>query len=427
MSRGANPDSSDQLESTINHATDTAITYNDQQPFMIVADDSQSPQSFDDLATAILTARDGDTIEIHGNGPFFCRPIPVIDKRLRIRAAPNSRPVLEMQAATVGSEDPLLWTNQPLVLEGIVLRRFSSVPTTRFQPKNALLRADQAELWIAHCRFVFNQRLCGIRTEYSPLCRIRNCDFVGSQGAAIGWLHGPNGRLFVHNNVMAGNVGLLSEYHRSDVQNTLVVFSRNTVFTRDAVRLVLHSHPDEPEQQDNQSTDLVQFQTRNNVFRVSESLLHVEQSGEMWRNEGYLRQPVRDWLTATIDWNGKQNIYDIGRQLVRVTLEGRPSAVSPLTRNLENWQQLWDGSDLDSQSVQVEFQEIDRFAAMEDSPEHLDPRQLRLISPESSPVEGEPWGADVTQTGPGQPYQSWRKTIEYLQWQRASGFPPKKP
>jgi serine/threonine protein kinase len=427
ISRRANPDSSDQLESINNHVTDTAITSNDQQPFVILADGSQASQSFENLATAIRTSRDGDTIEIHGNGPFRCPPMQIVDKRLRIRAAPNSRPVLEMQATSADGENPLLWTNQPLVLEGIALHRFSTVPANRFQPRNALLRTNQSELWVAHCRFVFNQRLCGIRTEYSPLCRIRNCDFIGSQGTAVGSMHGPNGRLFVHNNVIASNVGLLGEYHRSNIQNTLVVFSRNTVFSRDAMELVLHSHPDEPGQQEERSKNLVQFQVRQNVFRVSESLLHVEQSGEMWRNEGYLRQPVRDWLTATINWNGTQNLYDIGRQLVRVTLEGRPSKVSPLTRNLEDWQQLWDGTDLDSQSVQVEFQGIDRLAAIEDSPEQLDPKQLRLITPESSSAESQPWGADVAQAGPGQPYQSWRKTTEYLQWQRASGFPPDEP
>jgi serine/threonine protein kinase len=435
MSHRAIPDHAHQLESIDtdqfgsidNRIKEAPVTSGKQEPFTILAHDSQAPQSFSDLATAIQTARDGNTIEIDGDGPFFCPPMQIVDKRLRIRAAPNSRPVLEMEATTAGSEDPLLWTNQLLVLEGIVFHRLDGVPETRFQPRNGLVRTNRSELWVAHCRFVFNQRLCGIRTEYSPLCRIRNCDFIGSQGAAVGSKHGPNGRLFVHNNVLASSVGLLGEYHRSDIENTLVVVSRNTVFSRDGVQLVLHSHPDMRQDQPEHSINRVQFQASQNVFRVSESLLRVEQSGELWRNEGYLRQPVRDWITATLDWNGKQNLYDIGRQLVRVTLEGRPSNNSPLTRSLENWQQLWDGSDLDSQTIQVEFEGIDRFSAIENSPQQLTPHQLRLIAPESSSANGLPWGAEVAQTGPGQPYHNWRKKTEYLQWQKASGFVSEKP
>ena len=422
ISRRANPDVSIQLESINGNVASTASNINDQQPFVIMADGSQSSQSFGDLPTAIRTARDGDTIEIRGNGPFFCQPVNIVDKRLRIRAAPNCRPVLEMQADAAGSEKPLLRTNQLLVLEGIVLHRLSSFTTNRFQPRNALVFSNQSELWVAHCRFVFNQHLSGIRTEYSSLCQIRNCNFISSQGAAVGCKHGPGGRLFVHNNVIASNTGLLSEYHRADIQNALIVFSHNTVLSRDGMALVLHSHPNELGQQEKRSMNCLQYQVKNNVFRVTESLLHVEQSGEMRRTEGYLSQRVRDWLTATINWDGRQNLYDIGWRLVRVTLEGRPSSVSPVTRNLADWQRLWDGSDLDSQNIQVEFQEIDRFAAIEKSPQQVDLNHFRLMIPESSSAGDQSWGADVPQAGPGQPYRKWRKTTEYLQWQSASGF-----
>ena len=49
----------------------------------------------DTLAAAVAAAGDGDTITIHGDGPFATEPVAVSGKALALRAAPGSRPALQ--------------------------------------------------------------------------------------------------------------------------------------------------------------------------------------------------------------------------------------------------------------------------------------------------------------------------------------------
>lgn len=395
--------------------------------FLITSADDRSARSFEDLASAMESARDGDTIDIHGNGPFLCHPLQLVDKRLRIRAAAGFRPVLEMANDTVLGELPLLHTNRRLVLEGIELRRISKSPAGQLQPRNALVKVDRSELWIAHCRFVFNQPICGVRAEHSQLCRIRNSDFVSTRGISVGANISPQSQLFLLNNVMTGESALLSEYYRPNVQKARIVLLRNTVFSRDGIELVLHSLPADRDLAETSPTDLIQFEVADNVFRVQEALIRVEQSGELARTGGYLSPRIRDWLPAVMNWDARQNLFDIGRQYVRVTLQGRPARVALLTRDLADWQRLWTGNDLNSTSAQVEFAGADLFDSIENSPLQIIPPRFRVVEPQPSSEEAQPWGVDVSQTGPGAPYQSWKKTPAYFQWQQQTGFSAQTP
>ena len=392
------------------------------QPFLIVSADAQSGRAFTGLAEAIDQAQDGETIEIHGHGPYLCQPLDIVDKRLRIRAAAGFRPVLELQQGAIQSASPLLRTNQRLVLEGIVLQRLAQGPAGSWQPRNALLKADRCELWIAHCRFVFNQRLCGIRAEHSQLCRIRNCEFITTSGVSVGSDHASQGRLFLHNNVMTGDSALLSEFHARDVEKALVVFSGNTIFSRDGIELVLYSRPADASLPGGALSGLIQYQVRDTVFRVEQSLVRVEQAGELARLGEHLSPRIRGWLPSVMDWDGEENYYDIGRQYVRVTLQGNPAPVRLMTRDLADWQGLWTESDVDSASGQVELTESGLLDTIADSPGQVRPSQFQLTAPQPNSAADHPRGADVSQVGPEKPYQQWRKTPEYLQWQRASGF-----
>ena len=67
--------------------------------------------------------RDGDTIEVRGNGPFVTEPIHIGDRALVIRAGTGFRPVIELSASGIQADEPLLDTRARLVLEGLELRR----------------------------------------------------------------------------------------------------------------------------------------------------------------------------------------------------------------------------------------------------------------------------------------------------------------
>jgi WD40 repeat protein len=64
------------------------------KPFVVVRAGGKDRQEFKRFADAVSTLRNGDEIEIHGNGPFSVPAIRLDNKGLVIRAAPGYRPVL---------------------------------------------------------------------------------------------------------------------------------------------------------------------------------------------------------------------------------------------------------------------------------------------------------------------------------------------
>src|SRR5262249_33733531 len=74
------------------------------------------------LRQPLAAAQDGDTILIHGRGPFVTGPLEVRGKSLTLRAAPGARPALVRGPAHAPAPgQALLATDRALTLEGIDL------------------------------------------------------------------------------------------------------------------------------------------------------------------------------------------------------------------------------------------------------------------------------------------------------------------
>ena len=110
-------------------------------PFIL----ARSGAGFDTFAAVIEAAKDGDTITIHGNGPFAIRPVVLRGKSLAVRAAAGSSPILEWDGPPVAWQ-ALLTTDRTLDLEGIELRR-----TSGSEPAQ-LLCATGAAVRMTNCR-----------------------------------------------------------------------------------------------------------------------------------------------------------------------------------------------------------------------------------------------------------------------------------
>src|SRR5262249_61542273 len=74
------------------------------------------------LAGADAAARDGDVIEVHGDGPFPTPPVRTAGKRLTIRAGPGSRPVFLPEVPGQLQNAPFVSADADLVLEGLDVR-----------------------------------------------------------------------------------------------------------------------------------------------------------------------------------------------------------------------------------------------------------------------------------------------------------------
>jgi hypothetical protein len=61
-------------------------------PFLLRHAGAAKPEAFKHLTSTLFALRDGDVIEVHGNGPFPVVPVTLKEKGLTLRAAPGYRP-----------------------------------------------------------------------------------------------------------------------------------------------------------------------------------------------------------------------------------------------------------------------------------------------------------------------------------------------
>jgi serine/threonine protein kinase len=74
------------------------------------------------LDAAVASARDGDTLVIHGDGSYATRPLVILGKSLTLKAESGCRPRIELNLEQKETEwQSLITCDRPLVLEGLGL------------------------------------------------------------------------------------------------------------------------------------------------------------------------------------------------------------------------------------------------------------------------------------------------------------------
>ncbi len=144
---------------------------------------------FENLADAVESARDGETILIAGNGPYFTPPIIIQGKSVTIRAGgKNNRPVIQSLPLVA---DSILWMQYGnLKLEGIDFRKELD-SKARLRHFEAVIQIAAGSLEMNNCRVSRNElpvarALALIRAEFeTENVNLRNCDFVSPFGAGI--------------------------------------------------------------------------------------------------------------------------------------------------------------------------------------------------------------------------------------------------
>jgi hypothetical protein len=131
----------------------------------------EGPARHETLAAALAAAADGDTITIHGDGPFITDPVILPAKALTIRAAPGSHPVLTF--ATPPAEwKALLTSDRPLALEGIELRRGPGGAPAH------LLYATGGSLRLTGCRVTAEGHSAPVVARGVGRIEFRDCQFL---------------------------------------------------------------------------------------------------------------------------------------------------------------------------------------------------------------------------------------------------------
>jgi serine/threonine-protein kinase len=137
------------------------------RPGFVVGDD---PTRHETLAAALAAAADGDTVTLHGDGPFVTEPVAVTGKALTLRAAPGSHPVLTF-AAPPTAWQALLTSDRPLALEGVELRRGPG------GGPGHLLYVTGASLRLTGCRVTAEGHSAPVVARGGGRVEIRDCQF----------------------------------------------------------------------------------------------------------------------------------------------------------------------------------------------------------------------------------------------------------
>jgi len=119
-----------------------------KEPMFWVLVEGTKERSFPTLEAACTAAPDGATIEIRGNGknPEPQGPVRIERKRLRLRAAPGTRPKLEFRDVANGSTAVSRWiTVSRGALEIAECDLVMRVPSTRTADRWAVLSLDRCE------------------------------------------------------------------------------------------------------------------------------------------------------------------------------------------------------------------------------------------------------------------------------------------
>jgi hypothetical protein len=392
------------------------------KPFVILPRAGGAERPCFNLVEAVAFAKNGDTIEVRGNGPFVSPPIIIQDRRLTIRAAAGFHPILELSPEGVEQNTFLIRaTNAPLVLEGLECRYTGAKRWAEDVPGVAIVYSNGSPLHVANCRFFLNRReghqfgLESIRMNHSLACECRNCLFIVGGGCSLGWWPSASATLTVDNCLLVGGYGAsVGGWDAPDRWPSSIRLTHNTLRVHYSLAFWF-------------SKDLSQV-TRG----ASDKRLRVDAVGNVMGTVGLnLNQDsgekplpaaeIEALLRRLVAWKDENNLYpQSGKDLLKLTFNhDQPIPQARPRKSLTDWNEFWELTGTGSRQGRIQYKDTDLWTTMTRTPDQVSPEDFRLVpgSPgHGQGPKGRDFGADVDLIGPGPAYERWKKTPEYQQW-----------
>jgi hypothetical protein len=386
--------------------------------FVLLGGKGVAERKFDTLAEAVLAASDGDTVEVHGNGPFETEPINLGRTALTIRAGAGYWPVIKPNPAGNQRFKALLETEALLVLEGLELQRVD--PDAPWDGMwRGIVSSSNAPLHAANCRFVARNFHYGISAA-SPTCQLRNCEFL-CEHTGVGWGPAQGGsRLLIDNCLQATGLIGLGNRAPDDTEPASVRLTRVTSLAS-YVFLRFDFGPERWQRllKADRGTRIMRVEASGNVFDAGRVLADLVIDRDVPDGE------VAPFLATGVAWQGLGNLYAVKGPYVSLTAPGGKVLRSGGTvKSFADWANFWGAAETGSTTGHVRYQGGDLIAKLRDTPERVAPDDFRL-RPDSvgyrAGKDGKDLGADVGLVGPGLPYELWKKTPDYQQWLKETG------
>jgi hypothetical protein len=378
--------------------------------FVVLGGKGVEVRTFDTLIEAVQASSDGDTIEIHGNGPFVTKQVNV-GHSLTIRAASGSRPVIRLSPEASDNRANLISSgSQPLVvLEGLELWG-TRLNNTKPGAWTVVVMARAA---IANCRLMANGSNRLFQT--GDLTRLTNCELVTGRGPELVFSGMEQTRLTIDNCLLAGMNLILQPSPRGGTDGR-VQFMRSTYVGLDNwFRHYVRTPPAVRDQ--DRGNDAVAIDVSQSII-CSSSLVDYQP-----QPQALALDDVNAYLRHVFRWRGESNVYHLSGSFLTQNLSGERGAPTRIEQ-LDQWRQFSGSPERGCIEGSVKFQGGDLLAKAAADPEHLTPEDFRL-RPDSAGYragpDGQDLGADIDLVGPGPAYERWKQTPAFQQWLKDTG------
>jgi WD40 repeat protein len=392
-------------------------------PFVILPRGGKAEQKFATLAEAVAAAESGDTIEVRGNGPFASPPV-FIAKPLTIWAGKGFGPVIELSPAQVQGNIPLLETSAPLVLEGLELRRIGK-KYHESGPLPKVMSADRAPLRATNCRFVAFPDCVAAFADWSPLCEVRNCEFLSyGQFARVDHRLPHGGRLILGNNVMlGGDFGVAFHHAQADLADVAIELTGNTLVVQTPLGLFLDTPPAPPAPGADAPAKPIRLKASANLLDGQVQVMEVRQGQGFLSRAGPLEaRDAQALLGRLVAWSEQDNVYPEAVGLLGLYVKC-PQPL-PAGGSVADWNRFWGvrGSAAVRGKIRYRGGDLLSRALTQLQPVTAEDFRLQADSPGKGSGEGgRDLGADVDLVGPGAAYERWKKTPAYRLWVKDTG------
>jgi hypothetical protein len=384
--------------------------------FVLLGGKDVAVRKFDTLAEAVLSATDGDAIEIRGNRPFVTEPLHLGSKALVIRAGAGSAPVILRKAVPNNPNTALLKTLGPLTLEGLELG-FADGPEFS---NPCLINSSYAPLYLTNCKLVLHcqaeSQPKAINTWESSPCQVRNCLIVSP---AYGILAGstPRTQWTVENCLITAWSAFAMQPLEESSPATKLRLNRNTFASGVGLTLMI---PDELAASVRGQTKPVvpaSFESEDNVWQTNHVLELISATPK--HPKGLPLEELRRILPEAFLWRERSNVYGLDTPWFCF----HASDPDGILKDLAEWNEFWGLKDSNSQQSNVLLRG-QPLKLTDDNPRTITRDDFRLRVGSAgyrAGKDGKDLGADVDLVGPGAAYERWKKAPEFKEWLKETG------
>jgi hypothetical protein len=280
-----------------------------------------------------------------------------------------------------------------------------------------MVRTRGTPVRAANCRFVAFPDCVALMADWSPICEVRNCEFLSDgKFARVDHNTPTGGQLILDNNVMlGGGVGAGFHYDNASLKEIAVKFTRNTFVVRTPIGLFVHTPlataPETPAKAIRlvASSNLLDAQVQ--VMALSPT--HSPLTDPLKVNE------AQALLKRLVAWSESKNVYPEAANLLGFYIEsGQPLLAG---QNLADWNRFWGLADTAAARGDIRYRNGDLRSRALTQLEQVSAQDFRLA--DGSPGKGagpggKDLGADVDLVGPGPAYERWKKTPGYQEWRK---------